>query len=281
MRKTVLPLVLSFITVLACSPGCKNNEKAKVIVFKPLSEKDFDFAADSSYSVPKGKAWDERKKLHDSCMGSEFPANAMFIRTKDTIRLGTIVNKKTMKIVKGLDIRSIGMEHLQQLLSYVTKPCYDKRPVGTTIDSLLNTKISVTVPGVNKNILTELNNAIRHSVNTQLQTGSWFNAELTDAIGKMLDTTNNADLLEYKRLLLEPDNIILIRSSSVTDITFFINSERPLSAALQALLKQKPAAHIENMNFGAQLFYIDEHSFELSFTGLFQVMGQFMQCSLQ
>ncbi len=275
-RSALLPAVFLTLIFLGCS-----GEKTKVITFIPLTEKDFNFAADSSYSIPKGKRWDERRKLHDSCMGAEFPANAMFIRTKDTIRLGTIVNRKTMKVIKNLDIPDFASNQFAQLLNIVTKPCYEKGPAHISVDAFFNRRLIIKLPGVNKNINSELNNIIEHSTDNQVETGSWLNAELTGYLGKILDTTKNAGKMEYKKVLLEPDNIILIRSSSITDISFYINSQEPLSSQLQTVLKQKPIAVVENANFRAHLFYIDEYRFEVSFQGIFQVMGQFMQCKLQ
>src|SRR5439155_24476296 len=117
MKKTAI--VISIVTLVIFN-SCASDQNKGTIQFIPLSGKDFNYSADTSFAVPKGKTWDERKRIHDSCMGSSFDANAVFIRTKDTFQLGCIVNLKRMKIVKNLDssVSSI-------TLNFTTKPCYE------------------------------------------------------------------------------------------------------------------------------------------------------------
>ena len=280
MKKLPFFLIIACSVTLYCCAGC-GEQRQKVITFSPLGDADFSFTADSSYSMPKGKMWDEKLRLHDSCMGTQFSANAMFIRKKDTFHLGAIVNKKTMKIVRDVDIRSFGGGRIMQVLDVITKPCYERMPIQAHVDSFFNTKITITLPGATETINRELNNTIRNSISTHMQMGSWLNAGLTNAFTHILDTATNAELLAYKNDLLDSNNVVLVKSSSITDFTFYINTEKPLSAELQAILKKKPMGNIKHANFGAQLFYLDDHSLELSFSGIFQVMGQFMKGGME
>ncbi len=118
--------------------------------------------------------------------------------------------------------------------------------------------------------------AIKNSVFTEVETGAWLNMELNEGWGRILDTTTNADLLEYKKLLLTPGNMILVRSSSITEISFYFHTKKPMSAALQNKLKEKPVV-IGQPYFKLQLFYLDNSSFQLKLNGLFQMVGQFMK----
>jgi hypothetical protein len=214
-------------------------------------------------------------------MGSEFPANAMFIRTKDSFRLGTIVNRKTMKTVKEWSFRGFTPGKFSQLFSIVTKPCYEMRSGNIPVDAFFNRKITLNIQGADKDINRDLNSIIRSSASTGVETGAWLNAEMTDALGKILDTARDAERLAYKACLLDSDNIVLIRSANITNISFFIKTQQPLPKKVQALLRKKPYAVVENSNYRAQLFLLDDNNFELVFSGIFQVMGQFMRCELQ
>src|SRR5437867_946575 len=100
MRKLVFLFVI--ISSVTCY-NCSSNQNLKTIQFVPLSEKDFNYPADTSFIPPTGKGWDARKKWFDSCIGMSFAANAFFMRTKDTFILGAIVNRKTMKVVKNFN----------------------------------------------------------------------------------------------------------------------------------------------------------------------------------
>ncbi|CAN5743895.1 hypothetical protein BH10BAC2_BH10BAC2_45900 [soil metagenome] len=278
MRTSILCICI--FSILIC--GCSDSEQKKLVKFKPLTARQFNFSADTSFSEPQGKAWEERKKMHDSCMGETFAANAVFIRTADTIRLGTLVDMKTMKVVKELGLRSgIPVDPGSAAFTFMTKPCYEKWEIDIQLDAFFKRKIEIVIPGADETVNKELNLAISNSVSTEMETGSWINIELTDAFGKILDTTTNPELLEYKKYLIDSANMILIKSSSITDISFYINTAKPMSAALQQVLSQKPVMAAGNGYFKTQLFFISSTSLQLKFNGIFQVMGQFMQGKLE
>src|SRR4051794_8867319 len=126
MKKLIL-LIVSFLDIIFFS--CSGDQQKGTIQFIPLSEKDFNYSADTSFAIPKGKIWDERKKLHDRCMGTSYAVNAIFLRTKDTFSLGCIVNRKTMQVVKTLRFSDFSNGPVASGISFITKPCYEKRQI--------------------------------------------------------------------------------------------------------------------------------------------------------
>ena len=138
----------------------------------------------------------------------------------------------------------------------------------------------MTIPGADEKTNNELKRALQNAALTQMETGSWINMELTDALGKILDTTTNPQLLDYKKYLLDTANMVLIKSSSITDASFYIHTAKPMSAQLQQALSQKPIVPLGSSNMRMQLFFISSTSFQVKFNGIFQIMGQFMQCKL-
>src|SRR3954447_524052 len=122
MRTIIILLAL----ILLCS--C-NGSKKGTIQFKQISENELNYPADSSFAIPHGKIWEERKRIHDSCMGSSYAVNAVFMRTRDTIPVGTIIDMKTMKVVKQSPFFSDSSQHLSSLLIVDTKPCYERRAI--------------------------------------------------------------------------------------------------------------------------------------------------------
>jgi len=272
-------LVLHFFVLIAFYvQSCTGGNNGVHIVFDTLAARDFNFAADSSFSMPQGDAWNQRRHLHDSCMGFTFPANAMFIRTKDTFRLGTIVNRKTMKVVTQGDLRKFVKRMSIRMFNVITKPCYERIPVTVNVNDFFGRSIAVDIPGATEGENREANSIIKNSASNGIEIGAWFTAELPGTVPAILDTTKDKALLAYKAVLLDSDNIILTRSASMTDITFFISTRQPISPALKGLLQTKPYARVQKADFGAQLFFIDDNNLQLTFNGLFQVMGQFMKC---
>lgn len=271
---------LPAIILILLFSGCTTGNNTTHIIFKPISENEFNSPADSSFAMPHGKIWEERKKIHDSCMGSSYAANAVFMRSRDTFLIAGIVDMKTMKPVKVFDPRSFAGNSFPSAFSFTTKPCYERRPLDIPVDSLMNNSFVLRVDSSNEKVNTELMDAIKNSVFTEVETGSWLNMELTDAWGRILDTTTNADLLEYKKLLLTPGNMILVRSSSITEISFYFHTKKPMSAALLNKLREKPIV-IGQPYLRLQLFYLDNSSFQLKLNGVFQMVGQFMKAETE
>ncbi|HRH47546.1 MAG TPA: hypothetical protein PLP23_02270 [Panacibacter sp.] len=269
---------LPVIVVLIIFYGC--TSKKQTIHFEPIGENEFNSVADSSFAVPHGKIWEERKKIHDSCMGSSYAANAVFMRTKDTFLMGSIVNMKTMKIVKNFDPRYDAQNFFSSAFTFTTKPCYEKRPLDIGIDSLMNNQLLLKIDSSNEKLNTELAEAIKNSAHNEIETGSWLNMEITDLLGKMLDTTTNAAALEYKEQLLNPDNMILVRSSSITEVSFYFHTNSPITPDLKNKLLSKPVINPQP-NLKVQFFFIDDKSFKLTINGFFQIIGQFMKCKLE
>ena len=255
---------------------CCNESSKTVIQFKPINEGELNYPADSTFATPHGKIWDERKRIHDSCMGSSYAANAIFMRSRDTFPLGCIVNMKTMKVVMYPPFFNDSANYFSSMFMFTTKPCYDRRTINIPVDSFMNRSFVLGIDSSDHKITKELIEAVHNSNYTEIETGSWLNMELTDALGKVLDTTTNKSLLEYKDALLRPGNMILVRSSSITEISFYFHTEKPLSSGLVKRLLSKPVS-IQQAFFKSQLFYIDNNSFKLTVNGFFQVVGEFMK----
>ncbi len=259
--------------------GC-NESKKGTIQFKPISENELNYPADSTFAIPHGKIWDERKRIHDSCIGSSYAVNAVFMRTRDSIPIGTIVNMKTMEIVQRSPFFNDSSKQFSALFSFQTQPCYEKSAIDIPIDSFMNNKLLLQIDPNNKKINDELLDALKNVVYTEVETGSWVNMELNTGLGKVLDTTTNERLLQYKKALLDSNNMILVRSSSITEINFFFHTKTPLPTDLSRKLMTKPVP-IDQPFFKTRFFYINNTSFELKVNGYFQMLGQFMRCELE
>ena len=158
-------------------------------------------------------------------------------------------------------------------LNVLTKPCYYKTRFNISIDSFFKTHIILKLQKADDNLTNELNDAIHSSTYTEVEGGSWIYLELTDALGKMLDTTKNAQALEYKAALLQPDNMVLIRSAAMTDVSFYVHPLKPISEKLKAVLIQKPVATIEGLIFSRNYFLLMINNIELNFKGYLPVNG--------
>src|SRR4051794_36259719 len=175
-------IILSLLFSLCC---CHEDEKQS-IQFKPISENELNFPADTTFAIPHGKIWDERKRIHDSCVGSSYAANAVFMRTRDSFPLASIVDMKTMKVVKPFPLSNDPFIYLSTIFTFNTTLCYQRRPLDVPIDSFMNNKNLFIIDSSNNKINDELMEAARNSILTEVETGSWLTLELSDALGKIL-----------------------------------------------------------------------------------------------
>jgi len=268
--------ILFFLTCTALS-ACSNKQQ-KTIHFMPLQGTFFNFMADSTFVPPNGEAAIERKRAFDSCMGESYEPNAIFLKTKDTFLIGCIVNKNTMKVVKNVPFQSLpkGLQ-ASSLIKFIERPCYDKIKLNVSPATFMNKKIDFVIPGAAENVNKEFNGLFNNSNDAELELSFWANVEFTDALGKILDTTTNADLLDYKKNLTDSANMVLIRNTGVTIITFYINTDKRLSPQLQQALVNKPLVNASDPNIKTYLSLINDRRFKVEFNGIFQIMGQFMQ----
>lgn len=271
-------IILLFTVVLLCN--CKESSEEKKIVFKPLLAAQFNFSADTSFVPPNGKIWEERKRAHDSCMGESFAANAIFMKTKDTFRLGCIVNMQTLKVVKELDISAFPQRSLSSVVDFLTAPCYQKMQIDLPASKFMNLYINFTIDSVADNINKELTDIFNNTNTVELETGSWLNFEMKDGLAKILDTTTNELLLDYKNALIDSSNMVLVRSSGMTDISLFLTPDK-ISEGLLNVLRQRPVAKLSGSTMKAKLFLIGEETIKVQLNGFFQAIGQFMQAKME
>jgi hypothetical protein len=267
-------LVIFIIIASLCSCG----HKSPSINLVALGPEDLNSPAYTSFLIPDTGIWKERKHSHDSCFGAAFEPNAMFLGRTDSFLLGSIFNKKTMNPVLEVDLRKYGLSTALKAMTIVTKPCYDEVPGHVSVDAFFNTKVVARLANTPEDINNEINGAIRKSVNEEAVLSSWSYINLQASGIHILDATSNGDLQAYKRLLLEKDNIMLFGIAGVNNVSFTIKSQNKYSGGLIAALTQKPFVDIQNIHLSAQLFYIDDHTFQINFVGFYPVMGEFMKC---
>src|SRR3954464_15586563 len=131
MRKVIVFIALLFLC------ACNGNKKG-TIHFIQINENELNFPADTTFAIPHGKIWDERKRIHDSCVGSSYAANAVFMRTRDSFPLASIVDMKTMKVVKPFPLSNDPFKYLSTIFTFNTTLCYQRRPLDVPIDSFMN-----------------------------------------------------------------------------------------------------------------------------------------------
>ena len=269
--------VIIFLLVLICFCNCSEFKKERVD-FVRLNESEFDA---KPFDIPNGKIPDSLKRSHDSCMGFSFDANIMLAQRKDSLFIGTIVNRKSLKVLNTLS--DLGLTAAQQTSGFniITNPCYEQRVISLPLKSLLGENFSLQLPNGSEALNKEINDAIKASDDAEMHTGSWVYLDMKDVLKNMLDTIKSSEGLLYKKNLLDSSNMVLTAIESVTNVSFIIHTKKELSVELQAILRNKVSLPLPDPHISIRLFYIDSDKFEITFNGFFPVVGEFMKAELQ
>ena len=214
-------------------------------------------------------------------MGFSFDANALFVQTKDTFFVGSIVNRQSLKIVNSLTNLGFKQNEMLSKFNILANSCYEKQTLHISLKSLSREKFRLQLPGATKAINDELNNDVANAQNTEMRTGQWVYLDFKQGLSDIFDTASSTSALNYKKDMLNPDNMVLMANESVTNFSFIINTEKDISEEFLSLLKQKPYAVLQNTYLTIQLFYIDSKTFQMDVNGFFPVAGQFVKAELK
>ena len=266
MKPTTILLLL-----LLCFSRC--NEEKETITFTTLSQTEFN---STPFQFPEGIP-DSLKQAHDSCMGFSFDVNALFIQTRDTFGIGSIVNRHSLKLVNGLHSLTVNPAQIASRSTIISNPCYEKRILHFPLKTLLGDTFNLLLPNATMAVNKELNAAIAASDNAQMFTGSWVYLDIRGTLMTILDTIQSEEGKRYKQNLLDTANMVLTATESVTDISFIITTPKKMSEPLLSLLQTKPSMLNPATQNSLTLYYISDDKFELKINGFFPVVGQFVK----
>lgn len=276
MRKLVI-----FLLVSVCF--CKCVGKKESIDFITLKDNELNGIP---FKLPNNRITDSLKEAHNRCMGVSFNPNATLFGGKSSFFIGAILNKQSGEVVATTEDLGITIDQAVSQFSMVTTPCYNKSDFHLPLKSIMGEGFSVELPGGNKEMNKEINDAIVTSEHGEIETGSWIYLDMKGALKKILDTAKSSAGLKYKKELLDTANIVLIAAESIMNIRIIVGTEKNISEPLQAILKTRPSAVLPNSKSLLQkttvrLYYLDTNQFQISIDGFFPVAGQFVKAELK
>lgn len=270
MKKAII-----FLLVSVCFCNCR--QKKETIDFVTLKESEFNSKPfQFSNNVPASL-----KQAHDSCMGFSFDANAVFLETRDRYFIGSIVNRKSLKIVNTLSDLGLTMPQLISNFNIIARACYEKSDLHFPLKLILGENFHLQFPNASEAINKEINDAILSLGETEMKTGSWMYIDMKYALGRILDSTKDSRLISYRNNLLDTSNMVLAAAESIADVSFVINTPKNMSESLQAFLRTQPSISKPSDQVSIQLFYLNNNKFQIAFTGYFPVIGKFMKAQLK
>ena len=196
-------IAIVIVTVL----GCKTDIEKKAIHFEVI--RDSLFTGENSYKE-KFEAW---KKIYESCVQTSLFSNAIYTGLQDNVHIGSIDNKSATNINKQFNIfDTSNQKYLWNLLVPLNQAnCYSI--IGKEVQGDFYTELIKILKGSEYNYLTEFidTNKITFKITTINE-----NTLRPDSLSNLLERTKDPSLFEFKKQLLTPGNILLLRTVMIT-----------------------------------------------------------------
>ena len=186
-----------------------------------------------------------------------------------------------MQVVGTLS--DVGINHNKMISQYniVTNPCYEKKVLYFPLQSILGENFSIALPGADAAVNKELNDIIASSKDEEMQTGSWIYLDLNAALKNIADTNKTPAGLQYRKQLLDTNNIVLTAVESIMRVSFLVDAGKEMSEKLKAAIRTKPSVLVPGARYPINFFYIGPNQFQLSMDGFFPMVGKFMKAGLK
>lgn len=269
--KKIIIILAAAVFLYQCTP------KKQHITFENLAPSEFNIG---KLMLQGGKTIDSIKRAHDSCMGISFDANVILVGKKDSVFIGSILNRQSMQEQGSIKELGFDFMKLASQFNILANPCYEKREIKLPLKSVFSGN-NVQLPGADAEVNKELNQIIKASQEQVVQTGSWTYLDMNQVIINILDTINTEAGLKYREKLLDSSNMFLSAVESISSISFMIQTDTIMSTALRTKLGEKPAVVIEGLQHPVKFFLIAPDQFQVSIDGFFPVIGKFMKAVLK
>lgn len=271
-----LATVGAVLLTASCNSG---NQKKEYIVFESTEDASTDTTHNKGALVlTKGatqKMWD---KIYKECIKADVWKDAYYFGPTNTISLGSITDKRHESIIRTIDTSVFTSAEINRMIKPgVPATCDYTQELNMDINAMLNSEISITAPG-SSDINAELTTAITNYKNTTVKIDGWQRDELlTGVLADILDETNEARKLKYKKDLLAEGNLILVRAAKINGFTSVITTKTDISANLEAKLKEGVIAKVGNTGAEAKFEYVNRTTIRITSKSEFYVFGQYMK----
>lgn len=275
--KTIFKLMAGALLIIVMTTGCKDSLNKYTFVELEYQDTTFyDSETDSLklLGLGKGPTWKMWKDLHKGCMKNEWLGKSRYFGVSNTLKLGTITDKKFKQVYNSFDgiFSSSEIEYIVD--EGAAQPCEYIRKVSFDLESELNMEVS----GQNQ----ELGFFLDNKTNTNVQINGWQQQNInTDRLTEILDADtakNNSKKKLYAKRLKEKDSRLLSTVVKINGFTSVIQSTKKISSELKLKLEQgQISSVIGNTGINVSFNYVDSLTIKTSTNTSFYVFGRYLK----
>jgi len=230
------------------------------------------------FGIGKGPTWKMWKDLHKGCMKNQWLKRSRYFGVANTLKLGTITDKKFKEVYNTLD-DILTKDELDYVIDEgAAQPCEYIRKVSFDLESELNMSIS----GQNQ----ELGLFLESKKNTNVQINGWQQQNLiTDRLIQVLEADSakeNSNKQLYSKRLKEKNNRLLSTVVKINGFTSEIESIKKISPELKLKLDSGLVSGvIGNTGIDVSFTYVDSLTIKTTTNTSFYVFGRYLKTKKQ
>jgi hypothetical protein len=215
--------------IILVATGCHRQVKARKITYVAVSDSTYD--PDSNYT----RNFSQWKKIYEECIKHQLFANAFYMGLQGKLNVGSITNISGQSVNGKISV--LDTTHVKNIFSILSplmiSNCYSKIDLDNDLQNDFHSELGkILAQSKEYNYLNDLMDT------TQMTFGITTlsdNAIVPDSLLSLLQRSTDTSLVEFKKLLLTPGNVLLTRDA----IIFGFYSEFPLKTRLSAADENK------------------------------------------
>jgi hypothetical protein len=275
--KTTFKLGLSAFLIIIMISGCKDG--IKDYTFVELDDKDTTFLNQDSdslkiFGLGKGPTWRMWRDLHKGCMKNEWLGKSKYFGVSNTLKLGTITDKKFEQVYNSFDGIFTDKQIDYIIDEGAAQPCDYIRKVSFDLESELDMQIG----GQNQ----ELGFFLDNKTNTNVQINGWQQQNInTDRLIEILnsdESKKDPKLKRYAKRLMQKDSRLLSTVVKINGFTSVIQSSKKISSDLKLKLEaDQISSTIGNTGINVNFQYVDSLTIKTTTNTSFYVFGRYLK----
>jgi hypothetical protein len=251
--------------------ACTEKKKQSSLHFETVN--DSLYKPDDNYK--QGLAiW---KQYYEHCMNQPLFADAFFLQLQDKINIGSINNAQATDITRGLKILdTANNQNLFHLLAIMNSAnCSDTIQLSSHLRKDFYSEITklLNAPGGYNSLVASLD-----STQLSVRAGAiYYDALRPDTLINMLNRSSDSSLIQYKELLLAPENVLLAQTVDMIGFSAELPLKVKLASELDIQLKKGISYNLNSSNDKINIVLLPNNKLRMQINKRYTVLGKFLK----
>ena len=270
MSKKDNVLIFSFLVLL--TGGCNSPAKEGKLRFETINSSVYSPNEDYRQSLSQWKIY------YQHCSSEPLFPDAFYLQLQDKVYIGSINNGQGIDINKGIILldTSSHLRNVFKLLSIQNAfNCYDTMELVGNLKASFYNEVIESLDGVpeNKSLATAIDSSnMKTTINTLYTIGL-----IPERLIELFNTTRDTSLIHFKKLLLQPGNVLLAQTVELLGFSADFSLKSGLTPAQHEQLAKGIKFNLAKSTGNASLILLANNKLRIQINKRYTVLGKFLQ----